>query len=91
MIRGRNNNVVNLLVHLVEHHTLVIKEWLIGALFFHILSTEIAVHITKSYKIFIFTALFIRLPCNPAHGSNKSNIYFPVGGCAGLANCKSGK
>ena len=86
VIRRRDHDRIDLLVHLVEHYPVVVKEGLGGAPVLHVFGAVVAVHIAKGYGVFIFAALLIWLPSDPASGSNEGNIHSTVGRWARLAN-----
>lgn len=81
-----NDDGIDILVHLVEHHPEVVEKRLSGAPVFHVLRTVIAVDIAESNEVLILTSLLIRLPSDPPARANECDVYLAVSRASRLAD-----
>jgi hypothetical protein len=79
MVWSRNNNRIDLLMHLIEHDTKVIEERLVLPPIFHVLGAMVSIHITKRDKVLFRASLVIRLLRDPSTGAYESDVQFAIG------------
>jgi hypothetical protein len=91
VIRRGDNDRVDVLVHLVEHHSEVIEERLRGSPVLHVFRAMVAIDITEGDEVFLAATLLIGLPRDPSAGTDERDVHLAIRGRAGLADRKGWK